>query len=134
MTTQGKFTMTGLKSWLEDIAAAGRDVDGFTHEVLGEAAEEVQDEMRRLVPIDTGNLYDHIQVDGPNQTGNYIFADVGVIHDRAHTDRDTAIYSNVIEYGSASVGAQPYIRPALKTKRNVVKKAMTRVLKRWGLA
>ena len=134
MATQGKFMLTGISGWLEDLAQASGDIDGSVKEVLVDAASEVQAEMRNLVPIDTGNLYEHIQVLGPYQEGNFSYVDVGVIHDRSFTDADTAIYGNVMEYGSARTAAQPYIRPALKRKKGVMKKALQRLLQKYGLS
>lgn len=133
MTTQGSFTLDGLFDYLEQLAQAGEDVDGVVAEVITEGGVELQEEMRSLVPIDTGNLHDHIQMDGPERDGDYTFVDVGVIHDASKTDAETARYGNVIEYGSATTAAQPYIRPALKRKKGVLKQTMQKVLTRFGL-
>lgn len=133
MTTQGYFTLKGLEGYLEDLARVAENIDDPVQEVLIEAAVDVQEEMRNLVPIDTGNLYDHIQIDGPHQEGNFSYVMVGVIHDASRTDADTAIYGNVMEYGSARVAAQPYIRPALKKKKSVIKEALKKIFARYGL-
>lgn len=133
MTTQGSFTLAGLNDYFEQLARAGVDVDAVAAEVIAEGGIEMQAEMQSLVPIDTGNLYEHIQMDGPKQEGNFTFVDVGVIHVASQTDAETARYGNVMEYGSATTAAQPYIRPALKRKKGVVKQAMQKVLTRFGL-
>lgn len=133
MTTQGRFDLKGLGEWLEELALASDNVDLAAQETIFEAAVAVQAKMRNLVPIDTGNLYDHIQVDGPHQEGNFSWVDVGVIHDIGFTDADTAIYGNVMEYGSARVAARPYIRPALKSSRGVVRNALKKIMARYGL-
>lgn len=133
MTTQGSFTLDGLNDYFEQLARAGEDVDAVAAEVIAEGGFEMQAEMQSLVPIDTGNLYEHIQMDGPKQEGNFTFVDVGVIHVASQTDAETARYGNVMEYGSATTAAQPYIRPALKRKKGVVKQAMQKVLTRFGL-
>lgn len=133
MTTQGSFTLDGLNDYFEQLARAGEDVDAVAAEVIAEGGIEMQAEMQSLVPIDTGNLYEHIQMDGPKQEGNFTFVDVGVIHVASQTDAETARYGNVMEYGSATTAAQPYIRPALKRKKGVVKQAMQKVLTRFGL-
>lgn len=133
MTTQGKFTLTGIAEYLEDLAKAAEDIDQVVQEVLMDAALDVQAEMRSLVPVDTGNLLAHIQIDGPHQEGNFSYVEVGVIHDIEHTDANTAIYGNVMEYGSARVAPQPYIRPALARKKGVIKIALKKALARFGL-
>ena len=133
MVTQAKFTYKGLSEWMELLAEAADDVDGAVHEVIFEAATEVEQDMKSLVPIDTGNLHDHIQIDGPHQEGNFIYADVGVIHDAGFTDKDTAIYGNVMEYGSTRVAAQPYIRPAIQKNKSILRRSMQKVLKRYGV-
>lgn len=133
MTTQGNFTLEGLNDYFEQLAQAGEDVDAVAAEVIAEGGVELQTEMQSLVPIDSGNLHDHIQMDGPTREGNFTFVDVGVIHVVSKTDAETARYGNVMEYGSATTAAQPYIRPALKRKKGVVKQAMQKVLTRFGL-
>ena len=133
MTTQGRFDLKGLGEWLEQLAQAGENVDQAAQETIAEAAVAVQEKMLNLVPIDTGNLYNHIQIDGPYQEGNFSWVDVGVIHNIGFTDADTAIYGNVMEYGSARIAARPYIRPALKSSRGVVRDALKTVMARYGL-
>lgn len=134
MATQGYFTLKGLEGYLEELARVSEDIDQPVQEVLIEAALDVEEEMQNLVPIDTGNLHNHIQIDGPHQEGNFSYVTVGVIHDISHTDAETAIYGNVMEYGSARVAARPYIRPALKKKKSVIKEALKKILARFGLS
>lgn len=133
MVTQGKFTLSGLENYLEDLAKSGENIDSLVQETLVEAAIEVREEMRNLVPVDEGDLLEGIQIDGPHQNGNFSYVDVGVIHDKSFTGKELAIYGNVQEYGSATVDAHPYIRPALARKKRVVVKAMQKVLTRMGL-
>lgn len=133
MTTQVSFTLKGLEAWFEELAHAERDVDQAAQEVLEDGATEVQAKMQKLVPIDTRNLHDHIQLDGPHQEGNFSYVDVGVIHDIDFTNKDTAIYGNVIEYGGVRRVAQPYIRPAIRSSKYIMKKAMKQLLARYGL-
>lgn len=133
MVTQAKLSWKGFEDYLEALVEAGEEVEVIAKEGIGEALKTVQTDMQNLVPIDTGNLYNHIQVDGPHQEGNVIYGEVGVIHDIKFTDKDTAIYGNVIEYGSSSVAAQPYIRPAISKNRNILKKVMKKIAERFGL-
>ena len=140
MTTQDYFNLSGLGDYLEEIARAGKDVDGAAQRALQKGSVILQDGMTSLVPIGDaakgdphpGNLLRHIQIKGPLQEGNYSFAEVGVIHDIAFTDPDTAIYANVQEYGSATNHAQPYIRPAIDGKKSAVMREMKQSLSEEG--
>jgi HK97 gp10 family phage protein len=130
MATKGSFTLTGLSAYIEEISSAGLNVDEAVQDVMVEAGAEVRDAMTAAVPVDTGNLQSHISVEGPKQEGNFSYVEVGVMN----ADKDTAIYGNVIEYGSTRQAAQPYIRPTLKSKKSVIKKALIRVLEKYGLS
>lgn len=134
MTTQGKFSLNGVAEYLEELERLGHDIDKVADEVVLEAGQEVQADMQNLVPVDSGNLFDHIQIDGPHQDGNFHYVEVGVIHDLAFTDENTAIYGNVIEYGSARVAAQPYIRPALAKNRTIMRKTLKKLFERMGIS
>ncbi len=143
MTTQIKFSMRGFEEYLERIAQAGKDVDAAADRALLAAAEILQKGMKSRVPVDTGNLRDHIKIKGPEQDGNYHSVEVGVIHNRQYTDADTARYGNVQEYGrvvdnataidtefgSVRKSAHPYIRPTLKGDASKALKAMRESLK-----
>ena len=125
----GKLSLDGLGKYLEDLAAAGRDVDAAAKKALPIGGEIIADEMVRLVPKDTHHLEDTIGVEGPNQEGNFIYVDVGVITG----DKETAIYGNVQEYGSSSVEAQPYIRPSFRSRKAAAMKAMKQSLQSDGM-
>jgi HK97 gp10 family phage protein len=128
MATKGQLSFNGLSAYLEDLAAAGQDVDAAAERALEAGAEPILNEMIRLVPKDTHNLEQHLDTDGPNRDGNFISIDIGIIN----ADKDTAIYGNVQEYGSSSNAAQPYIRPALKGKKAAAMGAMKESLKAEG--
>ncbi|NMC84292.1 MAG: hypothetical protein GYA58_03300 [Anaerolineaceae bacterium] len=136
MTTHGKLTLNGLEEYLEEIAQAGRDVDEAAARALLAGAEVLEEGMEKRVPVDIGNLRNHIKIKGPEQEGNFIFIEVGVIHDKAFTDAETARYGNVIEYGSASKkgkDAQPYIRPTLAEDKGKARQAMKESLEQDGI-
>lgn len=129
MSTTGKLDLRGLSAYLEDLAQAGQDVDAAAQRALEAGAQPILTQMKIDVPKDTHNLEGHLDVDGPHREGNFSYVDVGVITD----DKETAIYGNVQEYGSSSVEAHPYIRPALKGKRAAAMRAMKDSLKSEGL-
>ena len=125
----GKLSLDGLGKYLEDLAAAGKDVDAAAKKALPIGGEIIARQMRTLVPKDTHHLEDTIGVEGPNQDGNFIYVDVGVITG----DKETAIYGNVQEYGSSSVEAQPYIRPSFRSRKAAAMRAMKQSLESDGM-
>lgn len=133
MTTQGKLDLKGLEEYLEAIVRAGRDIDEAAASAVLAAAEVLQDGMQARVPVRTGNLRAHIRIKGPVREGNETSCEVGVIHDKAFTDDDTARYGNAVEYGTAHTPAQPYIRPALAEDRSKARRAMRGALIEAGL-
>lgn len=136
MVTQAKLTIKGIDEYIEALQQAEKDIDVAAQRALMKGAEILQNEMLKRVPIKSGNLYLHIQIKGPLREGNYNYVEVGVIHDINYTDKETAIYGNVQEYGSPSknIAARPYIRPAIDYKRAAAMRAIRESLKAEGLA
>jgi len=128
MATTGKLELSNLGKYLEDLARAGVDVDAAAQRALLAGAEPILAEMKVLVPKDTHNLEAHLGIDGPHRDGNFSYVEIGMMTG----DKETAIYGNVQEYGSSSVEAQPYIRPALKAKKAAAMRAMRNSLKGEG--
>lgn len=73
-------------------------VEGFT----GDTIDEITDDMRRLVPVDTGELRESI---GSIHEGLAGLITVG-------TD-----YWSYVEFGTSKMAAQPFIRPAIYRER-----------------
>ncbi|MBI5951902.1 MAG: HK97 gp10 family phage protein [Chloroflexi bacterium] len=136
MTTQARFDTKGLSAYLEAIQKAGLDIDLAAADALMDGGEILQTEMRALVPIDEGDLMNHIQIKGPTREGNVTTIEVGVIHDLAFTDADTAKKGNAQEYGWISGGkfhkGKSYIRAAIEVKKSAVMKAIRESLKARG--
>lgn len=132
MASQFSLDLKGLHEYMEHLAQAGEDVDAAAARAVLTGAELAQDGMVRRVPVDKGNLRDHIQIKGPDQDGNYISVEVGLIHDRNYTDAETARYGNAQEYGTSSMAAQPYIRPTMQGDRRKIRQAMIDSLKQDG--
>ena len=129
MATKGSLSLAGLEKYLEEFAAAGRDVDGAAANALRAGATEVVlPEMIKLVPKDSHNLEEHLEAGEVVRDGNFSSIDVGILD----ADKETAIYGNVQEFGSSSVEAQPYIRPSF-AKKTAIRKAMEKSLKSDGL-
>ncbi len=114
MATQSSIKTSGFEEYLEKIARAGTNIDASADKALLAGGVVIQEEMIVNTPLLTGNLADHIQIKGPEQDGNYHSIEVGLIHDLAFTDAETARYGNAQEYGSVKNSAHPYIRPGMK--------------------
>ena len=123
MAIHVKISMKGFDEYLEKIVQAGENVDAAAGRAIEAAAEVARDGMKKRVAEDTGNLKNHIQIKGPQQDGNFIFAEVGLIPDIAFTDAETARYGTAQEYGTSSMPAHPYILPTLKEDKNKIRKA-----------
>ncbi len=130
MSTRGVFSLKGMEEYLENIAAAGENVDEAAERAVMAGAEVAQRGMQKRVPKDTHNLERHIKIKGPKRDGNFISAEVGVIHDSAYTDADTARYGMANEYGTSSMAAQPYIRPTLQIDQRKIRAAEKETLEK----
>lgn len=71
-------------------------------------AREIEQDMVDLCPVDTGQLRDSISA---QQVGDTVYISVG---------SNGAYWWKFIEYGTSKMQAQPFIRPALNRRRNVV--------------
>jgi len=130
---KAKLDLKGFEAYLEAIAQAGKDVDASASKALLAGAQPVQAEMQALAPELSGNLKEHIQIDGPYQEGNYHYIDVGLIGKRSMTDADTMRYGLAQEYGTSSMEAHPYIRPGKDRARAKSRAAMRESLEEDGV-
>lgn len=103
MTVQG---YDKLLAQLQDIA----DLDWVSAEVDG--MNVIAEEARRLVPVDTGALQSTIGVEVEGETVNLVAGGDGVD------------YQAYVEFGTSKMAAQPYMRPAIDTKKNEADKAI----------
>lgn len=125
MATKAKLTTKGLNEWLEAIAQAGVNIDEAAARMLEAGGDVVLDGMVRRAPELTGNLKGALTRTEPKQDGNYIYIEVGLVG----ADAETARYGNAQEYGTSSMAAQPYVRPALDEDMGRARKAMIDVAK-----
>lgn len=124
MTTQVKITSKGFEDYLERLNQLGADLDEAAARAVLAGAEVAQEGMIARAPELTGNLKRHIRIKGPDRDGNYVFCEVGVIHEKGFTDAETARYANAQEYGTSSMAAHPYIRPTMYEDRRKIIAAM----------
>lgn len=125
--------LKGLADYLDALQRAGEDINQVSREALGEVGPILQSEMRRDVPYDEGDLHDTIQIHTPSGEGDYNYILVGIIHDAAYTTRENAIKARVFEFGSKSIAARPFIRPAIARNKRLVNDLIYKRLKAKGL-
>jgi len=93
----------GLSSAQQRLRNIADRVAGVTEQAVSDFADEVVDQMKGVVPVDTGVLRDSIEKMGGN--GKYT---VG--------PRDVD-YAAFVEYGTSNGPAQPYVAPTLQWAR-----------------
>lgn len=126
---KSKFEVTGLEAYLDVLQKAEVDINLVSRAALKEVGEMFRSAMVARVPVDTGNLRDHIRIFTPSAEGNYNYVAVGIIRDASFTDRETAIQANVVEFGSVNMAARPFIRPAVRAKRAAAQRLIRERLK-----
>lgn len=88
---------------------------------LHAGAELVAAEARRLAPVDTGALRDSIKVADERDAriyGKVNGADVSVfIGPVGSTEEGDVFYARFVEFGTRYMKAQPFMRPAIQSKR-----------------
>jgi hypothetical protein len=137
VTTTGYLKLEGMEKWLEDINRELVDIDAAIGRAELKGADPIHREMAALSPGPrTHNLEKHIRIKGPQTDGNFTWVEVGVIHDPAFTDPDTARYANAEEYGWSSGGKHhpgtSYIRTGLDNRRAEALAAIRQSLKDEG--
>ena len=127
MAIRTKLSTKGFEAHLEDLVRAGQDVDAVAAEALLAGGAVLVDGMQRRAPKDTHNLESQISMTDPQQDGNLIFIEVGLID----VDADTARYGNAQEWGWADkTGAKagrPYVRPTIDEDFGRARSAMRKV-------
>ena len=128
MTVRGKIDLKGLEPWLEDLAAAAKDIDAAAGRAIEAGQDVALKGMRRRAPKDTHNLEEHLVITEVRIDGNFVYGEVGLIG----ADADTARYGNAQEYGTSNMAAHPYIRPTMQGDKGKIRKAMRVVLEEEG--
>jgi HK97 gp10 family phage protein len=133
MTVRYVFDLKGLSEYLEKIVQAGEDVDEAAARAVTAGGDVLVQGMQGRVAVLTGNLKEHISRTEPVRDGNYTYIDVGVLDGENLADADTARYGNAQEFGTASMPAHPYIRPAIDEDKSKVRAAERAALEQDGI-
>lgn len=130
MAVRAKIDLKGFGEMLEEINKLGGDIDAATDRALEAGGEVLLGGMQRRVRKDTHNLEQNLVVEGPFRDGNFHWVEVGL---SSRADGETARYGTVQEFGSSSMAAQPYVRPAVDEDRRGVNAAIRESLKGEGV-
>lgn len=113
---------TGLKSFQDRL----RGLPHLVREALGrsavEAAEEVAETVRALVPVDEGKLRASVEVTGPGQStpaygypgGSFLVPDNAAAVTVGNSD---VRYPHLVEFGTVKTAAQPFFFPGCRLSK-----------------
>jgi HK97 gp10 family phage protein len=119
----GKFSVSGFDG-LDKVLArlSGGVSEEKLRSLLHEGGEIIAQEARRLAPVDTGTLRDSIEVTDDRDARLYgklngpgISVYVGPV---GSTEDGDVYYAKFQEFGTVNHGAQPFMRPAIASKRS----------------
>jgi HK97 gp10 family phage protein len=129
---KASLSFKGLDAWMEDLAAAGENVDDAVTELLTETqpfiAEELERNLQKTSETWTGETAASIDVSGVQKEGNYIFVEATA----GGSDAPGAEYK---EYGNTRQAAEPFFRPTFRGHllKNKLKAGMKTIMEKAGL-
>lgn len=123
MPVRFKMETKGLADYMEQLQQLGGDLDEAAAAALDAGGETIVTGMRRRAPKDTHNLERKIGKTAAQRDGNFHFILVGLIN----ADAETARYGTAQEYGTSSMAAHPYLRPAIDEDMRQARKRMKEV-------
>lgn len=129
---KASLSFKGLDTWMEDLAAAGENVDDAVTELLVETqpfvAEELERNLKKTSETWTGETAASIDVSGVQQEGNYFFIE-------ATAGGNDAPGANAKEWGNTRQAAEPFFRPTFRGHllKNKLKAGMKTIMEKAGL-
>lgn len=127
MTVRCEFSYKGFEQYLEVLANAPLELDASIDRANIAGADVILEGMQRRVRRRTENLALHLKRSEPQSDGNVRWIEVGI---DPEADADTHRYGNVNEFGSSSMAAQPYVRPAFDEDRAAARRAQRESLQK----
>lgn len=132
----------GIGRLKQRLANIPKNVKEAVQPNLVKQGEMMADTMRRLVPVDSGQLRDSITVTPPDSStppystpgGSFVVPETSIAVTAGGKD---ARHAHLVEYGTVKMNAQPFFWPAVrltrkKAQRNL-KGAIGRAVKKgWG--
>lgn len=99
--------VTKIRMYDPGVIALQEHVD---HKIVRPLTEMIAADMRRYVPVDTGDLLETIRTEFPEHGHGLIwFGDIA----------EGVDYHLYVEYGTSRMAAEPYARPAAYQKRSL---------------
>jgi hypothetical protein len=129
---KGKMSFKGLNTWMEDLVAAGHNVDQAVTELLQDEEpyleNELRDNLRRTSEQWTGETGATINVSGVKKEGNTVFIE-------ATAGGSEAPQAHYKEFGRTRQVAEPFFRPTFRGHllKNRLKAGMKNIMQRFGL-
>ena len=133
MPVKGTLEFKALSNWLEELAAAEKDVDAVVGELLAENQPFIKEELERNLHKTseqwTPELALTIDVREVKREGNFIFIEASA----GEGDEQAA---QAKEYGTTRQAAEPFFRPTFRGHllKNRLKATMKTLLEKYGLS
>ena len=105
------FKMDGLDELMREIENIGKDMQNHKDEAVLEAGRFFQKEVKKMVPVRTGNLRDHIEVSDVENGMVDVFVD----------QQGKAYYGVMVEEGTSTMRAQPYMYPTYQRAKGKIR-------------
>ncbi|MDP4095471.1 HK97 gp10 family phage protein [Paenibacillus sp. P96] len=123
--------VSGFEDYLQNIAAAGKNVDDAVKTALVESAKPIQEDIKAWAEKHklTGTTLAGVDLAEPVQNGNEITVAVGINDEKS----PGAWHATFVEHGTPNQPADPGIRTAFERNKSKVKKIQRDVLKREGM-
>lgn len=117
---RAKLDVSGLQDYANKLVKAGADIDAAADQALTDAAQILYASILPRIPVDTGNLRDHLVINGPIRSDNrhYVYVEIDL------QDREQMLYAVYQEFGTARHPARSYIRTGVQSAKSRASKAM----------
>lgn len=126
-------SMPNLDKYLEQIQAAGNNIDDACKEAINTTLPIVEKSMKAGAERHrkTGDVVNAIEVTPAKQEGNYIYGTVGIDLDK-HPEAFEGVYQ---EYGDGHSPCfpDPFVRPAIDDNRKEILRIERAMLKKKGV-
>jgi len=122
-----KLDVKGLEEYLQRLVNAEKDVDACADKALAAAAPILYESILAGIPVDTGNLRDHLVLNGPYNAGNkhYIYVEIDM------QDREQMLYAVYQEFGTPTQPARSYMRTGVSRAKKRASQAMQDVFEQY---
>lgn len=109
------FELEGVQKLFRNLRGIQQKVLDNMESIIKRAAEKIADDAGRLAPERTGRLSESIEIKRLEITKDKIRIGVGPVG-------EDVFYWYFVEYGTAKMSAQPYLRPAFDENKDAVKR------------